>query len=162
MARRQLSLYVPDESAPPIEAVRRVLDPIQHALIPAHVTLCRDEETAQLTSAAITEALAGAEPITLAFGRAIAFDGHGILLPCTSGAEDFANLRERLLGSGPLRTQTPHITLAHPRNPRAPGNALARALELPAEISITFFAVNLIEQNASESWRVRESFDLGQ
>jgi len=158
--RRQLSLYVPNDQAAHIEAIRRVLDPIQHALIPAHVTLCRDEETAGLTSEAIAEALAGAEPITLSFGRAVVFDGHGILLPCTFGAEDFANLRKRLLGADPLRTQAPHITLAHPRNPRAPDNTLTRAHELPAEYVLTFSAINLIEQAPGEPWRVLGAFDL--
>lgn len=158
--RRQLSLYVPEDQAAPIEAARRVLDPIQHALIPAHVTLCRDEEAAHLTSEAIAEALAGAQPIKLTFGRAVAFDDHGLLLPCVSGAEGFANLRKRLLGSGSLRTQTPHITLAHPRNPRAPGNTPIRTYDLPTEFALMFSAVNLIEQARNESWRVLETFAL--
>jgi hypothetical protein len=47
--RRQLSLYVPEPIATRLEAVRRVLDPVQHALIPAHVTLCRDDELEALS-----------------------------------------------------------------------------------------------------------------
>lgn len=42
--RRQFSLYVPSESSREIEAVRRVLDPVQRGLISTHVTLCREGE----------------------------------------------------------------------------------------------------------------------
>lgn len=159
--RRQISLYVPDHLAAPLDAVRRVLDPVQHALIPAHVTLCRDDEAALLSGALITEALAGAPPITLVFGRAIMFDGHGVLLPCVVGADQFMRLRERLLGAGLLGTQKPHITLAHPRNPRAPGNTLDAAHKLPSEIALTFPGVNLIAQTPGEPWRVLHSFVFG-
>lgn len=154
--RRQLSLYLPGDVAAPIEAVRRVLDPMQHALIPAHVTLCRDEEVARASLAA----LALSQPLTLVFGRAVLFDGHGILLPCIDGEERFAELRARLLGPGPIRSQTPHITLAHPRNPRAPGNSLDHALTLPPEITVTFPEARLIEQEAGEPWRVIERHAL--
>jgi hypothetical protein len=157
--RRQLSLYVPEDQAAPIEAVRRVLDPIQHALIPAHVTLCRDEEAARLTSEAIAESLSNAAPITLTFGRGVAFEGHDVLLPCISGGDQFASLRERLLGAG-AQIQAPHITLAHPRNPRAAGNSLAKADELPAEILVKLSTISLIEQTPWDHWRVLEQFGL--
>lgn len=42
--RRQLSLFVPEPARGPVDAVRQALDPQQHALIPAHVTLCRESE----------------------------------------------------------------------------------------------------------------------
>lgn len=159
--RRQLSLYVPEPAGAALEAVRRVLDPVQHALIPAHVTLCRDDEIVGLTTRDLADALSAPEvrPITLSFGRAIAFDGHGVLLPCTSGEDQFRQLRERVLGST-ARRQEPHITLAHPRNPRAPGNNLDQASNLPAEITVTFPAVSLIEQIDGGAWRVLDRFDL--
>ena len=46
MTRRQLTLFVPHAEAAPIEALRATLDPVQHALIAAHVTLCREDELA--------------------------------------------------------------------------------------------------------------------
>ena len=45
-SRIQLTLFVPPPNAELIESVRRLVDPIQHQLIPAHVTLCREDEFA--------------------------------------------------------------------------------------------------------------------
>lgn len=153
--RRQLSLYVPEHAAAQVEAVRRVLDPVQHSLIPAHVTLCRDDEVDAVSASALMRA----SSITLVFGAAVAFDGHGILLPCIVGEGAFAQLREDLLGQA--RQQKPHITLAHPRNPRAPGNALGLAFTLPPEIAISFAEIALIEQVSGGPWRVLKRYVLG-
>jgi hypothetical protein len=160
--RRQLSLYVPQPEAAPLEAVRCVLDPVQHALIPAHVTLCRDEELEVLSPHAIAAALAAPDlkAITLTFGVAVPLEGHGVLLPCVSGEDQFSGLRARLLGPGARRLM-PHITLAHPRNPRAPGNHLDVALRLPPELTVTFADVNLIGQRLGEPWNVRARHPLG-
>jgi hypothetical protein len=160
--RRQLSLYIPEHSAFAVEAVRRVLDPVQHNLIPAHVTLCRDDEVSKLSALSVARALSApdVQPIALSFGRPVTFDGHGVLLPCTSGEDQFALLRERLLGSVSLRRQLPHITLAHPRNPRSSSYDLDHALSLPSEIIFTFSVVSLIEQTNGQAWRVLEEYCL--
>jgi 2'-5' RNA ligase len=53
------------------------------------------------------------------------------------------------------RPLAPHVTLAHPRNPRAPGNSLALALEsLPAPLELRFDSLNLVEQRDGGSWQV--------
>lgn len=96
--------------------------------------------------------------LTLQFGKAESFHEHGILLPCTSGEHAFRLLREHILGSRSIKRQSPHITLAHPRNPKVAGNALAVALLLPQEISVTFTSVNLIEQSGASAWRIVETF----
>lgn len=160
--RRQLSLYVPERDAVAIEAVRRILDPLQQGLIPAHVTLCRDDEVLALRDSDVSHALAAADvrPITLSFGRAITFDGHGVLLPCTSGEDQFAQLRERILRSPSPRRLAPHITLAHPRNPRAATYDLDVVRTLPDEITLTFSVVSLIEQTAGQAWRVLTEHSL--
>jgi|GEM_PF-3988953 len=44
MKRRHLILFVPAGITASIEALRRFVDPVQHSLIPAHVTLCREDE----------------------------------------------------------------------------------------------------------------------
>jgi hypothetical protein len=46
--RKQLSMYDPSGAAQDIEAVRKVVDPIQNSLIPAHITLCREDELCDL------------------------------------------------------------------------------------------------------------------
>jgi 2'-5' RNA ligase len=160
VTRIQLSLYVPEPVASQLEAVRQVLDPIQHDLIPAHVTLCREDELAGLSLELMQKRLAKLPMITLRFGEPEYFHEHGILLPCIAGEDAFRQVREQLLGAHDIRRQLPHITLAHPRNPKAAGNSLVNARVLPSHISVTFSAVHLIEQTGSEVWRIRNSFAL--
>ncbi len=159
--RTQLTLFVPAPHAEVIEAVRRVLDPVQASLIAAHVTLCREDELAGLPASALRERLAGAGRLTLGFGAPVAFDGHGILLPCVRGEREFRALRVKALGRDDARDQRPHLTLAHPRNPRAPGNSLAHA-SVPSDARVlTFEVACLIRQDDAAPWRVLESFALG-
>ena len=102
-----------------------------------------------------------AKPLTLQFGRPVVFQGHGILLPCIGGARDFQALREHVLGSCQIRHPAPHITLAHPRNPKSPDNCLANAEVLPEVMSIAFTNVCLIAQTGTTAWRVLQEFALG-
>ncbi len=152
--RRQLTLFVPATAAGPLEDVRARVDPVQHRLIAAHVTLCREDDLEDLPEVLARLAAPGPGPLTLTFGPAEAFGGHGLLLPCVAGAAAFRQLREGVLGSARVRDQAPHLTLAHPRNPRAPGNSLAAAAALPAPLTLTFPAVSLIEQAPLEPWVV--------
>jgi hypothetical protein len=161
MTRRQLSLYVPSAQAAAIEGVRAVVDPLQHGLIPAHVTLCRDEELGDM--ARIKDRLANIPlaPIKLVLGPCPPFFEHGLLLPCVEGEPAFRALREYILGSNNIKDLQPHLTLAHPRNPRSEGNSLALALQLPARLSLVFPVVQWIEQaHATQPWCVRASFPL--
>ena len=160
--RRQLTLFVPSNSSAELERVRRIVDPVQSGLIPAHVTLCREEEIGELSISGIAGRLSNErlKPITLHFGQPEVFSGHGILLSCVRGQDEFQALREHVLGSTDIKTPRPHITLAHPRNPKATGNSLAHASGLPTVTSITFDTVSLIEQKDREPWQVLQSFHL--
>ncbi|MBI5168235.1 MAG: hypothetical protein HZA61_01980 [Candidatus Eisenbacteria bacterium] len=162
MTRRQLTLFVPRAEAAPIEALRSVLDPVQHALVAAHVTLCREDELASLADGVLEERLTapGARAVTLAFSRAESFDGHGILLGAAAGLEDFHALRRHVLGRDGVRAHRPHLTLAHPRNPRAPGNDLALAHTLGDPLVVTFGTATLIEQQGGGPWRVLREWAL--
>jgi 2'-5' RNA ligase len=139
-----------------LEQVRQLLDPIQARLIPAHVTLCREDELHELDLAGLDSALNShiARPVTLKFGGPEVFMGHGVLLPCIEGEEDFHELRRRILGSPLNRRHTPHITLAHPRNPRSPQNTQANLESLPTGLVITFAAIQHIVQDGQAPWRV--------
>lgn len=154
--RRQLSLFVPAPVAAGIEAVRAIVDPVQRALIPAHVTLCREDELAGIEERELERRMASAPhvPLTLSFGRAKRFAGHGVLLPCVAGEERFRALREWLLDSNEVREQQPHLTMAHPRNPETPGDPLATAHGLPELLVVTFSEACLIEQHGDAPWRV--------
>lgn len=155
--RSQLSLFVPPHVGAELESIRRIADPVQCRLIPAHVTLCREDELAGFTLADLQARLGHARPgpVTLRFGPPERFGTHGMLMPCIGGTAAFQALREVVLGARPVRPHAPHLTLAHPRNPRAPGNALESAAALRAGLSITFDQVRLIDQVDDAPWVVR-------
>lgn len=159
-ARDQLTLFLPPPHAGRVEAVRQVVDPVQHRLIPAHVTLCREDELAGLDAGTLRARLAEAAPLTLSFGPAQRFDGHGILLPCVAGADEYHRLRVHLLGRADARRAAAHITLAHPRNPNAPGNTLAAAEPVGAGLIITFPEAHLIRQENGGPWAVLTTLPL--
>ena len=161
--RSQLSLYVPQSAAAELEAARELLDPVQASLIPAHVTLCREDELEglELTSLRSRLAVPEAAPITLRFGHPESFHEHGVLLPCVAGEADFEALRQWLLGSKNVRHQAPHITLAHPRNPKSPHNNLASLALLPSNPVVTFAIVSRIQQEGSAPWQLLEQYTLG-
>ncbi|MCA0175142.1 MAG: 2'-5' RNA ligase family protein [Proteobacteria bacterium] len=160
--RHQLSLFLPAAHAltPRIEAVRRVVDPVQHHLIAAHVTLCRDEDGLDLH--AVAERLGRHPPaaLRLGFGPAQVFQGHGLLLPCVRGGEAFAALRRQALAETGVRAQQPHLTLAHPRNPLAPGNRRAATTALPQTFDIDLDQLHLIRQQGDAPWTVLRTIRL--
>lgn len=158
--RRQLSMFVPAGQAAAIEAVRALVDPVQHRLIPAHVTLCREDELQEL--AAIEMRLQGIRhhPVELEFGTPEVFSGHGLLLRCVAGEPGFRALRQHLLASSDIRDQRPHITLAHPRNPKSEGNSLENALRLPPHLVLVLPSIELIEQRDAGTWQVLKRFKL--
>jgi 2'-5' RNA ligase len=160
--RIQLALYVPHSVSAQLETVRGLLDPVQAGLSPAHVTLCREGEIAAIEPAVFRARLASikARSITLHFGQPEPFHGHGILLPCVAGEEEFQALRQWILGSDRVSTQTPHITLAHPRNPKSPNNNLSNAGRLPNELAFTFTSICRIQQEGSAPWWVLERYPL--
>lgn len=161
--RIQLSLYVAEPQAAKINKLRELLDPVQSGLIPAHVTLCREDEMESISLDDLKTRLRAApmSTLVLSFGRPQAFFSHGVLLPCETGAEQFAVLRECLLGSFGVSQHLPHITLAHPRNPKARGNCLASARQLPGGLLIAFSQVCVIEQHDNDAWRIIDSMPIG-
>lgn len=162
ITRVQLSLFVPPAESADLEAVRRLLDPVQASLIPAHVTLCREDELATVELAALQSRLAAeqATALVLRFGPPESFAGHGVLMPCIAGEAEFHSLRQWILGSRSVARRAPHLTLAHPRNSRAPSNFLANACSLSGGRTVKFAAVHRIEQEGSAAWQVLERYQL--
>lgn len=162
LARRQLTFFLPHPVAAHVESVRRIMDPVQGRLIAAHVTVCREDEIAGLDVAALEAGIRHApmRSLMLRFGPPERFDGHGMLLGCTAGQHEFRLLRQALLGPA-ARMMRPHITLAHPRNPRASGNVLTNASVLEHGLTVTFRTASLIEQQEGQPWRVIDSWELG-
>ena len=161
MVRRQLTLFVSPGAAPWLEPLRQQLDPLQFALIAAHVTLCREDEIVDLDFEALRDRLAGFGPLTLTFGPAQRFGLHGVLLPCIDGAAAYQHLRELVLGDRAIRKPEPHLTLAHPRNPRSPGNVDSLMVSHPAPLTLDFHAVALIEQRGAHPWITLNTLRMG-
>lgn len=153
--RHQVTLFAPGPIAGVLNALRAQLDPVQHGLIGAHVTLCRDAETGAMDAVAFAARIEAARrgPVVLTFGAAEVFDGHGLRLPCLAGEAAFADLRARFLGGEAIRREAPHITLAHPRNPKAPGNTLERARRLRMPLTLAFGTATLITKAPDAPWR---------
>ena len=160
--RNQLTLFVPPQNADVLKTTRMTLDPIQAKLIAAHVTLCREDEIENFSSIKLRARLAasGIKNVTLRFGAPETFSGHGILLPCIAGEQEFHALRQFVLGTKNARRHAAHITLAHPRNPRAVGNSLANALGLAHGFCVTFTSITHIQQEGAMPWQHLDEYPL--
>lgn len=162
-SRRQLTLFVSPPLGPRLDTLRRVLDPVQAALIAAHVTLCREDELEGTDLPSLFSRVESwvAGPINLSFGKPTRFHDHGVLLPCEHGSGEFRRLRQWMLQDHNAREHGAHITLAHPRNPRSAGNTDAALATGPQALEIQFASVALIEQRASEPWKLIREATLG-
>ena len=161
--RDQLSLFVDGPDGRRLNALRAVLDPVQAALIPAHVTVCREDELQAMVALgeeSLTARLLGSAPLTAVFGPPERFCGHGVLLPCTAGQPGLDDLRRRLLGHEAVRPQPAHITLAHPRNPQAPGNREPLPTDL-APLTLQLTDLRWIRQTRGGPWQTVARFSLG-
>lgn len=161
--RRQLTLFAQEPWRAPLDALRRRLDPVQAELIGAHVTLCREDEIADLDAASLLGRVRSwtEGPILLGFGPPTRFNGHGVLLPCVKGAEQFHRLRQWLLQKPDARVHDAHLTLAHPRNPRDAGNTDAAFPDCPQALRLALPVLTLIEQHGSAPWRPLAESRLG-
>lgn len=92
--RTQLGLFVPSRIGSEIEAIRHIVDPVQSRLIPAHVTLCREDELSGIGLPDVVSRTRQARqgPITLQFGPPERFGEHGILMPRIGGVTEFQSL----------------------------------------------------------------------
>jgi 2'-5' RNA ligase superfamily len=152
--RRQATLYLPSPHSQRIDALRARFNPTQFALIRAHVTLCRDEDTDDWMHVSRRLSKLSAIELTLAFGAPVR-DGNLVTLPATGDVAAFDALRYQLLPSAgsPLRKQHAHITLVHPRNGACSDAQFAQLSRECLPFSATFRAITLIEQVGNAAWR---------
>jgi 2'-5' RNA ligase len=155
--RRQASMYL--HQANEIEELRLRFNPIQARLIPAHVTLCREDEIADWQQ--LAERINRVMPIrvTIGFGCPVR-EGNLVMLPAVSGVEQFDQLREELIadGSKKPRKQSPHITIIHPRNGTCTDVAFAEISNRLQPFEWTFQSINLIEQTDGGPWKTLAKF----
>lgn len=153
--RRQASLYLPDgEDRRRIETLRRRFNPAQAALIPAHVTLCREDEVADWEVLAARARDLRPITVSLRFGPPVK-EGNLVFLPATGPVAQFDALRAALLSPGrtPPRRETPHITLVHPRNGTCDEEAFREIRAAAVPFTVVFTAILLIEQRNGGVWR---------
>jgi 2'-5' RNA ligase len=144
-------MYLPDVNG--IEDLRIRFNPLQAQLIPAHVTLCREDEVDDWM--ALQTRIQAQLPIalTLSFGPPVR-DGNLAFLPATEGIEHIDDLRHRLLDNGIMRPrkQTPHVTIIHPRNERCTDAVLEEISQRLQPFTLTLREVSLIEQTKGGRW----------
>jgi hypothetical protein len=150
--RRQASLYLPDSTQ--IEFLRQLYNPTQARLIPAHVTLCREDEVTDWNS--FQERLESLVPFAIAieFGPPIR-DDNLVFLPVRNGADEFHKLR-RLLLMDDCRELTPHVTIIHPRNGICTDEIFADICAQVSPFHVTIREVMLIEQEDGGIWKLVE------
>lgn len=155
--RRQLTLFLPPDQCAIVDPVRQRLDPRQHAIIRAHVTLCRDDELVPWPVIGRRLASLGEFSVTLQFGEPHVLADGGVLLRPVRGAEEYRRLRQSILGPS-AKVHGAHITLLHPRNAAGVSYDRAEIAHALAGLTATFRTIALIEQHGPGPWRVRQEY----
>lgn len=155
--RRQLTLFLPPAQGAIVEPIRQRLDPRQHAIVPAHVTLCRDDELAPWE--VLHQRLANLEAfaVMLQFGEPQVLSDGCVLLRPVRGEEQYQQLRQAILGPS-AKVHGAHITLLHPRNAAGVLYDVAEIASVLAGLTVTFRTIALIEQSGSEPWSVQQEY----
>ena len=160
--RRQLTLFI-NEPNGNIERIRAEFNPVQFELIPAHVTLCREDEIEpiQATIERI-KSISLENPVRIELGKLERFsDGKGVCLSPSRDQMEFRELRQRVLGQTALKKeQVPHITLMHPRNSTCTDPIFNTICGYVLPTEFEFGKVSLIEQKNGGKWKVLQEFSM--
>ncbi|HBK47462.1 MAG TPA: hypothetical protein DDZ67_13725 [Xanthomonadaceae bacterium] len=157
--RRQLTLFLPPDQRAIVEPIRQRLDPRQHAIIAAHVTLCRDDELVPWQALGRRLARLGEFSLTMQFGEPQVLPDGCVLLRPTHGMEQYQHLRQAILGSS-ANAHGAHVTLLHPRNAAGVIHDLAEIVPVLTGLTATFRTITLIEQPGPGPWSVRQEYGL--
>jgi 2'-5' RNA ligase superfamily len=161
--RLQLTLFVDASDSAMIERVRQTYNPLQYALIKAHITLCREDEIVPLELVLENLRRLQHSPIAIDFGEVQRFsEGNGVLMPAIGDQSAFHKLRAAIL-KGIIevpRIHGPHLTLMHPRNATCTDEIFAeiKAQQLP--MRLIFSKICLISQEIGNEWELVEAFRL--
>lgn len=153
--RRQATLFL--DNVPDIESVRASFDPVQAALINAHITLLREDEVAdwELIAAKLND---GLSPVRSEIGPVVR-DGDLIFLKVQDIYGDLGLLRRELMGEN-ARQQMPHLTLIHPRNIKCSDENWNDIRNSIRPFKYTFRRVSFILQENGGIWRTVAEFPL--
>ncbi len=151
VVRRQASLFWYD--VPEVEEIRSLYNPEQARLIPAHVTLVREDEVEDWEELEDRIRNRTSMSISIALGDPLWENGL-VYLPCIGSTEEFDAMREYLLthsGRAP-RKHLPHVTLIHPRNGTCTDEIFATIRQQLGPMVATFREIALIEQVDGGPW----------
>ncbi len=163
LTRRQLTLFISGGSEI-IEKIRQQFNPVQHKLISAHVTLCREDEIVQIDKVIKNiELIKFDGPLKIIFDKVDRFEGgKGVWLTSSVDNKQFHELRREILKglNDTQRYHQPHLTLMHPRNSSCTEKIFdeIKAFELPNEI--LFDKISLVEQNDGGPWKTINEYRL--
>ncbi|WP_207431483.1 2'-5' RNA ligase family protein [Sabulibacter ruber] len=163
--RHQLTLFL-TENQETIERIRARFNPAQFRLIPAHVTLCREEELQDLDKVrANLAAIKLATPLQVNLGQILrTADGKGAFLPSAGENRQFHAVRKAVL-TGVVehpRDHQPHVTLMHPRNSACTDEIFAQLMQHKFPAQLKFRTISLIEQKAGGKWNILQEFRIAE
>ncbi len=161
--RTQLTLFVPENVSAAIEAIRCHYNPVQHNLIAAHVTLCREDELTDMAKVLHNLEQLNFPSVSIRFGKPERFDeGKGVLLPCLEEDTLFQELRKAVLKVAieKPRNHQPHLTLMHPRNSLCTDELFFEISNLELPDYIQFNKISLIEQKHGNAWTIIRAWEL--
>lgn len=163
LTRRQLTLFI-SGGIEQIEKIRKQFNPVQHKLISAHVTLCREDEIIQIEKVIQNIlVLKWSDPLKITFDPVYRFEGgKGVWLPSSTENTAFHELRKAILkglNDNPRKHQ-PHLTLMHPRNSTCTDKIFdqIKAYALPTELF--FDKISLVEQNNGAPWKTISEYRI--
>ena len=159
--RQQLTLFLRDKSDM-IERLRHKYNPIQYDLIPAHVTLCREDEIIDIGKVIENlKSINNSLPIKIKFSVVKRFcKNKGLYLPASVENTTFKELRRRVLtdiDSNP-RNHQPHITIVHPRNATCTDDIYNEVRHQTLPKVLVFDCISLIEQCNDQKWSILNEF----
>lgn len=161
--RQQLTLFVDKKDAIEIESIRKRFNPKQHQLIDSHVTLCREDEIANIDKTLGFLQNLDVSPLTIQFGQVTKFENNkGVFLPAFGNNEQYHQLRVKILKAlnMPVRHHDPHITLMHPRNSNCTKEIFEEIESVNLPTILSFDTVSLIEQIGGGKWQIITRFNL--
>lgn len=161
--RRQLTLFI-ENHVELIEEIRKEFNPVQQELIPAHVTLCREDEIVAIDKVLVNiKSVKLKKELTISFDKVQRFEkGKGVLLPGSSDNTQFHELRNYILKGiiGTPRQHHPHLTLMHPRNSTCTDEKFDRIIQYELPNKLSFRKISLIEQKDGGRWMILREFKI--
>ncbi len=160
--RKQICLFLPSQERETVDFVRSRIDPIQFKLIPAHITLCYDDEVDNWDILVNRLENTTQKKFSISFAKPKLFVEGGYYLPYVGEANQYFELREYLLGNSEKRriNVKPHITILHPKNIK--DNSHKNVIEIFNKTleEVEFDTVSFIGKETNKPWEVINEYKL--